>query len=322
MKTARWQQTLATLAALGLILGLAASQAHAWGSATHCYIDDRLNRTEPGQKNLGEMYGGMAPDLFNYLFAPYQPFLYGQTHNAFLQVWEVAGPGQGSLQRGYAYGFVSHNDLWGADVTAHHHGLTFGQGQGYVIAKAQALKPYLVATLASIGLSLPDAVALELSHNFVEFGVDVLVKNLDRQLGAKMAAAALKRHPTFPTLLVNAYGAEVAAALGVSSQEAARAIFAAEQAFRQMKIYEGQALMQEDAVAVALLAEELANFAQAYFAGFGINLPPGISREHLVLLAENYIALAMSMCQGDFAPELQATIVYVNQQIEVRGISY
>ncbi len=63
------------------------------------------------------MYGGVAPDLFNYLFAPYQPYLDGQTHDDFLKVWEAAGPRQNSVKRALAYGFVSHNDLWGADVT-------------------------------------------------------------------------------------------------------------------------------------------------------------------------------------------------------------
>ena len=80
--------------------------------------------------------------------------------------------------------------------------------------RPRRLKPYLIATLASLGIVLPDAVALDLSHNFVEYGVDVLVKNLDARVGAKMAAAALKRNPTFPALLVQAYGDDVAAAAG------------------------------------------------------------------------------------------------------------
>jgi uncharacterized protein YgfB (UPF0149 family) len=322
MKALKGKKSWTILAALVLILGLSASQAWAWGSATHTYIDDRLNRQGPGQKNLGEMYGGVAPDVFNYLFAPYQPYLYGQTHDDFLKVWEAAGPARSSVKRALAYGFVSHNDLWGADVTAHHDGLTFGQGQGYVIAKAQAMKPILIAALASWGVMLPDAVALDLSHNFVEYGVDVLVKNLDARVGAKMAGAALKRHPTFPPLLVQAYGDDVAATLGLSSRKAAQLILAAEKSFRKTKIYEGQALMQDDAAAINLLAEELADFAQAYLAGFGVTLPSGVGREQIVVLAENFIGLAMTMCQGDFAQELAATIVYVNQQLDTHGIAY
>ena len=322
MKTLKGKKSWTILTALVLILGLGASQAWAWGSATHTYIDDRLNRRGLGQKNLGEMYGGIAPDLFNYLFAPYQPYLYGQTHDDFLKVWEAAGPGRSSVKRALAYGFVSHNDLWGADVTAHHNGLTFGQGQGYVIAKAQAMRTYLIDTFAYMGIPLDDKVALDLSHNFVEYGVDVLVKKLDGQVGAKMADAALKRNPTFPAMLVQAYGDDVAAHLSISSQDAAQLILETEQSFRKTKIYEGQALMQDDAAAITLLAEELADFAQAYLAGFGVTLPPGVGREQIVGLAENFIGLAMAMCQGDFAQELKATIAFVNEQLDTHGIAY
>ena len=196
MKGLKERKSWTILAALVLILGLGASPAWAWGSATHTYIDDRLNRQGHGQKTRGRCRG--TPQVYNYLFAPYQPYLYGQTHDDFLKVWEAAGPGRSSVKRAFAYGFVSHNDLWGADVTAHHNGLTFGQGQGYVIAKAQALQLSLSAALASLGIVLPDAVALDLSHNFVEYGVDVLVKSLDGRVGAKMAADALEAQSYLP----------------------------------------------------------------------------------------------------------------------------
>jgi hypothetical protein len=322
MKTLTGKKSWTILTALVLILGLGASQAWAWGSATHTYINERLNRQGPGQENLGEMYGGVAPDLFNYLFAPYQPTLYRQTHDHSLKVWEAAGPGQSSVKRALARGFVSHNDLWGADATAHHNGLTSGQGQGYVIAKAQVMKPFLIATLTSLGINVPDVAALDLSHNFVERGVDMLVKSLDARVGAKMADAALKRHPTFPALLVQAYGDDVAVALGSSREKSAEFILAAEQSFRKTKIFQGQALMQDDAAAMALLAEELADSAQAYLAKFGVTLPQGVGRGQIVALAECSIGQARDMCRGDFAQELTATIAFVNQQLETRGIAY
>jgi hypothetical protein len=322
MKALKGKKSWTILTALVLILGLNASQAWAWGSATHTYIDDRLNRQSRGQKNLGEMYGGVAPDLFNYLFAPYQPYLYWQTHNDFLKVWEAAGPGRSSVNRAFAYGFVSHNDLWGADVTAHHKGRTSGQDQGYVIAKAKALIPFLNFALQPWGVVLDPAVALDLSHNFVEYGVDVLVKSLDGRVGAKMAGAALKRNPTFPALLVQAYGDDVAAAAHITRKEAAQLILAAEQSFRKTKIYEGQALMQDDAAAIALLAEELADFAQAYLASFGVTLPQGVGRAEVVGLAAFGIGQAMALCGDDFENELKATIAFVNEQLDTHGIAY
>ncbi len=322
MKTLKGKKSWKIMTALVLILGLGTSQAWAWGSATHIYINDRLNRQGLGQKNLGELYGGIAPDIYNYLFAPYQPYLYGQTHNDYLKVWEATGPGQNRENWAFAYGFVSHNDLWGADVTAHHNGRTFGQDQGYVIAKAQVMQPALSATLAAVGIVLPDQVALDLSHNIVEYGVDVLVKNLDPQVGAKLAGAALKRNPAFPALLVQAYREDVAATPGIPNGKAAQIILSTEQSFRKIKVYEGQALMQDNATAVALLAEEYADFAQGYLAMFGLTLPPGVGREQIVPLAEYFIGQAMLMCQGDFAQELKATIDFVNGQLDAHGIAY
>ncbi len=88
------------------------------------------------------------------------------------------------------------------------------------------------------------------------------------------------------------------------------------------KIYEGQALMQDDAAAIALLAKEYADFAQAYLAGFGVTLPPGVGRDQIIVLAEQFIGLAMAMCQEDFAQELRATIAFVNEQLDTHGIAY
>ena len=191
-----------------------------------------------------------------------------------------------------------------------------------MIAKAQAMIPFLNFALQPWGVVLDPAVALDLSHNFVEYGVDVLVKSLDGRVGAKMAGAALKRNPTFPALLVQAYGDDVAAHLGISRQEAAQLILAAEQSFRKTKIYEGQALMQDDSAAIALLAEELADFAQAYLALFGVTLPPSVGKAEIVALAEYCIGQAMKLCGDDFENELKATIAFVNEQLDTHGIAY
>ena len=74
--------------------------------------------------------------------------------------------------------------------------------------------------------------------------------------------------------------------------------------------------MQDDAAAIALLSEELADFAQAYLASYGVTLPPGVGREQIVVLAENFIGLAIDMCKEDFAQEITATIAFVNEQLD------
>ena len=43
------------------------SPAYPWGFAVHAHLADRLNKPE-GDRNLNEMYGAMAPDMFNFRF--------------------------------------------------------------------------------------------------------------------------------------------------------------------------------------------------------------------------------------------------------------
>ncbi|MCL4477241.1 MAG: hypothetical protein M1508_13645 [Nitrospirae bacterium] len=79
--------------------------------------------------------------------------LYIATHYDFLKVWDAS---RNEVERSLAYGFVSHNDMWGADFTAHHSGRTYGQTEGYVIAKAEILDfpPFLLTFLRLIILNI------------------------------------------------------------------------------------------------------------------------------------------------------------------------
>jgi hypothetical protein len=103
------------------------STASAWGFAVHAYLGDELGKKH-GTKNINEIYGILSPDIFNLSFqlpnnCPAE--LYDQTHHQFMPVWNKAKP---RLQTALAYGFVAHNDTWGADSTAHHKGTTVGEG--------------------------------------------------------------------------------------------------------------------------------------------------------------------------------------------------
>src|SRR5512139_3979545 len=108
---------------LGLLFS--SSEAFPWGFATHAYIDDHLGKTDT-QNNLNEIYGGVMPDLFNTLFdyPEYLEFLPVQTHLKSMKVWKAS---RGKVEKSLAFGFVSHNDRWGADFTAHHTCLTCGE---------------------------------------------------------------------------------------------------------------------------------------------------------------------------------------------------
>jgi hypothetical protein len=107
--TPRGRKPLVLLGVLLFTSFLIAPEASPWGSAIHAYIDDHLGKSGP-VRNVNEMYGGAAPDVFNYMFEQkaWMDFLYAKTHNNFMKVWKAA-----HLQMGQAaaFGFVSHNDV-------------------------------------------------------------------------------------------------------------------------------------------------------------------------------------------------------------------
>ena len=145
----RTKRTQTALAALMLVASICfASQAFAWGSATHAYICDHLGARGP-VRNLNEMYGGMAPDVFNYLFTDktLMETLYGATHYSnFLDVWKNS---RTPIGKALALGFISHNGLWGADSTAH--GVPYNNPDGYVIGKAIAMRFKYGAFIKTVG---------------------------------------------------------------------------------------------------------------------------------------------------------------------------
>jgi hypothetical protein len=301
-----------SLGAILLSLIFFSSTAFAWGSATHAYIDDQLMKKR-GLKNVNELYGAMSSDIFNYLFeAPFQKDLYMQTHYQFLKVWDQAKTG---TSKALAYGFMSHNDSWGADSTAHHAGMTFGLTEGYITTKAKEL-----STLAPLpaDLGIPPDAALELYHNFVESGVDLLVKKLDPSIGDKMITSALRRSREFPYLLVRSYSADLAPYFG-SPGDAAKAIIAAEKEFRKMTILYGQALLQDEGMALNLVSEQMADLSEKFLSAYNIPAPP---KEQAIQLIAFYITVAMTLCESDYAQEIAETQNYVAQQMSFSAIAY
>lgn len=295
--------------ALFLIVVAASSQALAWGQATHAYLGQKLGaRTEFGSEQ--EIYGAMAPDCFNYLFGlPPQGILYDVTHHFTLRLYDLTRREGPQRLKALAFGFVSHDDGFGADSTAHHHGRTYGQEVGYVIAKAGdllAAKPDLLALV-------DQDTALDLCHNFVETAVDVLMKRLDPPIGKRVKRAAVLRDPGFPDLLWQAYG-NIFQGLGVPLE----VVKAAEEEFRTSLIAYGLALQQPEDEALALLASQMADLSEAYLAAKGITLP--LTREQIVGIITDYLVAARTLCQDDIAEEMGATLSYVRHQLKIRGV--
>ncbi len=310
---------VASIGIVTLILSaLTPGRALCWDAATHAYIEEHFYKKQ-GQLDDGVLYnrifGANAMDIFNNNFtSPYMEFaayLHDTTQNNFLKVWEKAGT---KAEKAFAYGFVGHNNSWGMDSTAHVSGITFGRGEGYVIAKARVLSGMLKPPLESqLGRDLPDDVVVNICHYLVESGVDFLVRSMDPSIGNKLMAAAFYRSDDVPALLANAYAADFSALAG-SPEKATQVILTAEGAFRASMMGYGWALTQDNAL--DLVAGGLAKVGADY-----LGLPAG-SEAALVPVAKQGIFAAMTLCAPDFEAELQATTGWVNGNLSSAGISW
>ena len=308
-----------TGSALGLLaLLICAVPAYPWGWAAHTYIVDHAGTKRPSA-NLQEIYGSLAPDTFNYLsvvdpsLQPIQDLLHRETHNTPFPIWENASPELKPL----AYGFVSHNEAWGEDWTAHIQNLTLGGHEGYVIIKARSLADELAFALQG---AVDAADLLVVSHELIEYGVDLLVrKELDAGIGLQMAQAAQQRDDAFPELLAATFGPSLAP-LGFSPEQAAALIIGAEAQFRQtMEMYGLILSTADDAQMLDLLVQFLLPQAQAYFAARGITLPEGIDLGQVIRFA---LARSMELCADDYRKELGRTRSHTLSQLAVNGVLY
>ena len=302
-----------------LAIFILSSQAFAWGSATHAYIDDRLGKKGP-VKNLNEIYGGMATDVFNYLFVnlDWLNYLYMETHyeNNIL-LWKRAHT---PLEKAVAVGFVSHNGLTGADATAHG-SYDYSAPDGYVIAKTVQMAQDLKDLLIELGLADTDIsfAGYELCHTFVESAVDLLLAQHDRSLGWKISAASLARTREFPDLLVEAYARGFSKTFGLKYPQAVKTIRSAEAEFRKNMVSYGLALAQEPEVAKGLIAEQLVALAPAFLGAYGVELPEGAD---LTELSGYLIGVAIYSCQDDYLTAVESTIPFVSSNLPHMGRSY
>ena len=318
---------------IGMVIGMVtlmlvffSSEAFPWGWAVHAYVDDHLGKKR-GLNNINEIYGGMVPDVFNYMFdnPDYLGYLSYQTHNEFMKVWREARCGS---EKSLAYGFVTHNDAWGADSTAHHSGRTIGQEEGYVTAKAELLKLIVLDVLEQLFEQLPsdppdpdllEAIALEVSHELVENGIDILMKGIDPMIGQKIMFSALLRSPELPHLLVRTYAADFSDYADISFHKAAKIIISAEMEFRRSMIFYGQALLQDDVASIELISEQTADVARSFLAANGIEIPPELDVTPLIMFLTQE---AIAACADDFASEIMETVGFVNDNLVIEGISY
>ena len=258
----------------------------------------------------------MTPDLFNTLFdyPEYLDFLSDQTHLGFKNVWKVS---RSNVEKSFAFGFVSHNDRWGADFTAHHACQTCGEPVGYAYAKANVL---LSEAPLPEEFGIPDEIAVEIFHEIVENAVDILVKRTDPLIGYRLSSAALLRSPRFPQLLVRAYAKCFASFADITELEASQFIQVAESDFREAILSYGQILSQDEQTAIELISEQTASLAQGFLALYDITLP--LTQEEMVGIIISYMGLAIAFCQDDYLEEIEATIPYVKHKLRIHGVTY
>lgn len=309
------------IACLVLLLLIPAS-VFAWGYATHVYFADHLGKSW-GYWNLQEMYGAMAPDMFNAIFGtPYYDYLRSQTHEQF---HKVASHAKTTGLKAFAYGFTSHNDIWGADFTAHHDGRTT-PGLGYVSVQLEALKPAFQDSIEQILLDnqidpeQAKALAIEyapaVAHVATELAVDILIKrNEATSIGKKMVQAAQLRSPLVPGLLVAAYASDFAQEFNLNIVAASSIVIGAEKAFQEFTTFYGHVFTKKEPEIIRLISDYSANLAELFLKTvkkLEISVPS--SR------AANLLRLAIAQVEPNYAAEIAATLEYLENEMPLHPI--
>ena len=300
-----------------LFLLLIPASGFGWGLATHTYFADKLGKSR-GYRHLQELYGSMAPDMFNPLFAlPYHDYLRLQTHIHFDKVMNRA---RTKNLKAFAFGFTSHNDAWGADFTAHHDGRTT-PGIGYTIAQVVVLAPVFEDSFEQILLDNnvnPDQAkeiaaeyAPSVAHVAAELAVDILIKRNEAPgIGKKMLRAAQFRSPAIPALLVAAYAADFARESGLNYFAAAAIILGAEKAQKGYVSYYGYMFTKNEAKLIQLISAYSAELAELVLKA-GKDIDISIPHETVANLLIQTIALV----ESSYAAEIAATLAYLRNEM-------
>ncbi len=296
-----------SVGAIILFLLCFTAQAFPWGSATHAYIIDQIMR-KAGPPRL--MYGAMVPDVFNYFFQDtvLRDQMYWMTHFNFMPLWDAS---KGPSDKPSAYGFVSHNNQWGADSTAHLHSLTFVPNEGYVITKAVILWGLIKDSFPSIDQSTGESIC----HDVIEAAIDLLIKNLDPNIGNRLVDSARSADKKILELLNKAYLADITGLVG-SEAQAKYIISLNETVFRYAVLQLGNALKQKSPNDLNAMA---AIFSALGYQAYGIEVPPAT--------VATVLEIAMWVCTDpwfgtDCFTEIFATIDYVRTNLAAHEVYY
>ncbi len=302
---------------LCLVLGLfIPAAAFGWGSATHAYLADQLGKSS-NYLNQQEIYGAMVPDFYKMVIGrPYYHYLDSVTH---IQFERVVSRATTSALKSFAYGYASHNEVWGADFTAHHEGRTT-PGMGYILAQVALLKPMFADSIEQVLLNNqldPDQaheIAVEfgpsIAHVAAEIAVDLLIKRAeDPQIGQKISQAGLARSSGVPALLVSAYASDLAREYRMNILKASAILISAEQAFRAYVSYYGYVFSKPEPEAIQLLANYAADLAELF-----IKLEKNLDIDVPSSTVEALLQETMKLIEPSYAGEIAATLDYLKNQ--------
>lgn len=306
-----------------------AEAAFPWGAATHAFIAKKIGRYYL-TLDFQEIYGQLAPDLFNFNFElSSDPVLWAFTHGrpgneGFMTVWAKAA--YRNYQKALAFGFVAHNDVWGADFPAHHQAQTIpvpadfplvpGEIEpGYIVIKAVALNsdPTLNGHFESIGLhnDRPDhfRLRLKLCHYLVEAAGDLIIRRVDQNIGQNLITAAVVRDRKFVELLIRA----------LDQPEYNQALIENEAFFRRLMIQYGALMILPEFRAARALAESAAHFSLKLIRKeVGIE----VQQEQAEAIAAYGLKKASQLCAQDYLPEIRKTIEKVRLELRNHNIRY
>jgi hypothetical protein len=204
--------------ALLVVAILSAQSAFAWAPGTHAYIATHMKGIA-GANQYNLMYAAVVPDINQMMSTDQNSKYFYATHYDPQDLWAVQN--NTAAQHELAFGYVTHNEAFGADHFAHifshqypdytnpYQSVYPGQ-DGYVWQKADQLCTVMKQEFKGDPLAqalLAGPAGLMNCHFIVEYGMDIVLKwTKDPLLGKKlMASVALHDSQQMATLLVTGY---------------------------------------------------------------------------------------------------------------------
>jgi hypothetical protein len=240
---------------------------HGYGSAAHVYIAQRALFSV----SSNALYGSMAPDI---------PTVDVPTHTYFNLMPKAVT----LTEKMFALGWMTHNEVWGADWFAHVENGGYAWVKGRQILDAAADAGYDLRQLDNADL---------LGHLAAEIAVDMLLAQRDPLLGMKVYTAAQLRSASVPNFLYQSGAIPV--------QQAA---IEGEATFRAFTKQYALALVASSPASLDPMADLVAAVANQQY---GAPVDP--------VMAKQILTLAIHLCRTDYLPVVNDAIRHIQFRV-------